>query len=104
MPPSLVPASALPPWYSHTVEGEVAEEGSQEVHDVHNSDGQVGDMLHLLLGGTMAKQERGLVAKLNHTGDPHVPWGLSGTIPSPFGSSGSLLLAPITPHGSHGDL
>lgn len=31
-----------------TVEGQIAKQGSQEVHDVHNEDGDVGDLLHFL--------------------------------------------------------
>lgn len=32
-----------------TIESEVAKEGSQEVHEVHDGDGDVGDALHLFL-------------------------------------------------------
>lgn len=39
-----------PPPQGLTIKREVAKEGSQEVHEVHNRDGDVGDALHLLLG------------------------------------------------------
>lgn len=34
-----------------TVEGQISEQRSQEVHDIHDSDGDVGHVLHLFLGG-----------------------------------------------------
>lgn len=38
-----------------TVKGEVAEKSSQQVHDKHGQDGDVGNSLHALLVGTEEK-------------------------------------------------
>lgn len=53
----------LPPPRGLTVKREVTEEGSQEVHEVHDHDGDVGDALHLLLGGAAG-----------HSGFSTAPW------------------------------
>lgn len=39
-----------------TVEGQVAEQGGEEVHDVHDEDGDVGYLLHFLLGWAEIRQ------------------------------------------------
>lgn len=94
----------LPPCSSHTVEGEVAEEGSQEVHDIHDGDGQVGDVLHLPLGGTVAKQGRGLVPSW---ATPEVPVGPGVSLaphPHHLAAEDVSLLPPVALQGSHGDV
>lgn len=40
-----------------TEEGEVAKESSNQVHDKHGQDGDIGNVLHTFLGGTEGKQE-----------------------------------------------
>lgn len=35
-----------------TIESQISKKGSQEVHDVHDRNGDVGHMLHLFLSGT----------------------------------------------------
>lgn len=41
-----------------TIKGEVTKKSRQQVHDKHGQDGDVGHILHALLGGTMAKNRR----------------------------------------------
>lgn len=42
-----------------TVKGQVAEEGSKEVHSVHDQDGDVGHVLHPPLSGAAMTQQKG---------------------------------------------
>lgn len=87
-----------PPRSSHTVEGEVAEEGSQEVHDIHDGDGEVGDPLHLPLGGATGQQGRGLVPSWAILGNPRVSWGLSlATHSHHLVAQGASFSPPVTP-------
>lgn len=41
-----------------TEKREVAEEGGEQVHDKHGQDGDVGYVLHALLGGTGVEQNQ----------------------------------------------
>ena len=41
---------------SLTIEGQVSKQSSQEVHGVHDSNGDVGHMLHLFLGGAEIRE------------------------------------------------
>ena len=45
-----------------TVEGQVSEEGSQQVHDEHGQEGHVGDTLHLSAGAAVWGGRRGDVS------------------------------------------
>ena len=56
-----------------TVEGQVAKEGGQEVHGVHDQNGDVGHLLHALLGGTGGKEG-------HHGADRQIPLGGNVTI------------------------
>lgn len=64
-----------------TIESEVAKEGSQEVHDIHDSNGDVGDTLHLLFGWatrTQKHNERGSIPSHLKT-QAFVFWSLFST-------------------------
>lgn len=43
-------------WPGLTIEGQISKQGSQEVHGVHDCNGDVGHMLHLFLVGAEIKR------------------------------------------------
>lgn len=43
-------------WPGLTIEGQISKQCSQEVHGVHDCNGDVGHMLHLFLGGAEIKR------------------------------------------------
>ena len=43
-----------------TVEGQVSEEGGQQVHDEHGQEGHVGNALHLSAGTAVRAREQGM--------------------------------------------
>lgn len=47
-----------------TKKGEVTKKSSQQVHDKHGQDGDVGNTLHAFLGGTEVKVSRKMTTKL----------------------------------------
>ena len=47
-----------------TVEGQVAEQSSQEVHGVHDQNGDVGHLLHPFLGGAVNRDRSELAVLL----------------------------------------
>lgn len=100
------PGPCLRPPSSHTIEGEVAEEGGQEVHDVHDSDGQVGDTLHLPLGGTTGGwgAGEGLGAKLGYTGRSLRALGSFWHHTLTMCSKEASFLPPVVTHSCYGDL
>lgn len=45
-------------FFFFTVKCEVAEESGEQVHDKHGQDGDVGDVLHALLGSTGGEENQ----------------------------------------------